>query len=476
MKKTKIFLSFFTIISIFCVVKNAEAVVLHVKSSLNQYSFISECDDLKKQKLLESEDCQNFNKNCSLDYMVKETEADDCYMQMAVKDKNPSICMEKVTPGFGLSDCITEVAIEKEDVSICDYIKEIINFPPDPSIKKDPKDFAFESCNFEFATYTGDPKPCSMMSDVWGIEDTEGCYKYGLNMSDKYVAKDPSLCKKFPLRYKDECYERSFYGIMSYEIPEGTDFLAKNPALCGNFIKSNHIDKCYKKAFDSLMNPVMSYFLSKNPSVCSEFIKTDDKDKCYRVSLDGLKKMDELKYLANNANLCKDYPNQMKQECYISATQGIVKYGLPNSTCEKLLNANYDSLKFVNNLKNIIKFKPLVSDGFSKENCYLKLGLDIKNFSQNDKKFVLRNFISLFILAIVFFTSLFIYIINSKKKRQFSLLIASIFFVSCLISILFLIGNKVFIDVIFFYPILIYISLLSNIVISVVVFKNKTNV
>jgi hypothetical protein len=476
MKKTNIFLASFTIISIFGVVRNAEAVALHFHSSLNQYNFISECDDLRKQKLLESEDCQNFNKNCSMDYMVKETEADSCYMQMAVKDKNPSICMEKVTPGFGLSGCITEVAIEKEDVSVCDHIKEIMNFPSDPSIKKDPKEFAFESCNFEFAMDTGDPRPCAMMSDVWVTEDAEGCYNYGLNRSDKYVAKDPSLCKKFPSGYKDKCYVEAFYGIMGYTIPEETEFLAKNPALCGNFINPEYTSKCYEKAFDSLINPAMSEFLSKNPSICSEFIKTDDKDKCYRVSLDGLKKIDELKYLGNNANLCKDYPDQMKKECYISATQGVVKYNLPNPACEKLPNANYNSLRFADNLKNIIKFKPLVSDGFSKENCYLKMGLNIKNFPQNDKKFVLRNLISSFILIIFFLTSLIIYIFCNKKEKPTVLLIASIFFISTLAMFSILLVNKIFIDVIFFYPSLFYMFMLTNIIIFIAIFRNKTNI
>jgi len=93
--------------------------------------------------------------NCQIDsgMVSKDTCGTGCYMKEATERKDPEVCVSNITDTLMLSACLTKVAQETKDITICDKIGTDIN------------DLMRGVCYITIAKKTKDASLCEKMKD-----------------------------------------------------------------------------------------------------------------------------------------------------------------------------------------------------------------------------------------------------------------------------------------------------------------------
>lgn len=394
MKTKKILLGLISaFVFFFFSARYSHAVELKGYINYDQYSSMEECDKFKAEWTsctvppgCHYYDPETYRKN----QYDPQRNAELCYMQMAIKDRNIDICLKKYEGNQYLTgaECISQLAIVENNSSLCERIDEI-NIPVEYSGKNvaildSNRDTMKNGCFRDFAKYTGDISTCEKVHSLEPEKYVDICYSDGLegaiSIKNDQIPKNPELCNKMPDfkqfsdlhrgYYRDRCFAFALDELMQNKLAE---YLVKNIGTCEQFPNSSDKTVCYKKSYENLMKPDFSEYLSSNPEVCENFLN-EKKEKCYETSLAGLFSMEKGDYIAKNADSCLRFPEQERKKCIETSYSNLNEKKFGNMYCKK-----FPGISGKVNIGQMIiarlggKFG-VEKESITKEECYYNLG------------------------------------------------------------------------------------------------------
>ena len=440
------------------IIREAQAVVLHRFMNYNQHETIEECDRLQR----DWEQCMVTS--CSSESSMNEREAKLCYIQMAVKNNDLTVCSKygDQLGDYWQSDCLTEMAIVNEDYSICGMINSLsfksASISVSPADK--PKDFSRNACSYHVATNTGNIPACNDIKEL----DTgflKDCHIKSLDKGWMFVSKDPNLCSTFPSENQSTCYLKAVEGIAR---PEMVEFIVTNfNNVCDKFLNSLDKGDCYQVALEALRQPEMAEYVTKKfDSICEKFPSPKDKVDCYNSSLDIIGNFDNLKFITGDISICLRFPENYHSRCYDKALDNSSKLSMGNQICVKFPPSQISQRDIVESISSALSFNSILQqESATREKCFIELGVNLKSISSNDHDFMIRNTVSLAIIILLFLANI-LTLVFGVKKLSLSLLrllggLASVHFIILYISLM----QNWMIDVLFFYPSLFYLGIIA---------------
>lgn len=447
----------------FSCIKYSYAVELQGYINYEQHSTMEECDNLKVewQKCLNPPGCDSYHMEHD---PYREMEL--CYFQMAVKDNNTNICMEKFNQDESIAkmECVKQVAIANKNVDLCEKTDEIIVNPDSSStrnilIPDSTRQTEKNRCYTELSVKTGDINICGKIITEDPKNYKDNCYIEGLNYSRvnhiDIIPKNPNICQKMPDYndprlpgyHREQCYVYALSELMNESMK---DFLAKNVSVCEQFSSPTDRSICYKKAFEFLMRPEFSEYLMNNPGICENFIEPN-KEKCYQTALSDLVTFQNGAYLAKNADLCSSYKDNNQTQCYHKSFENINMKNLGNVYCEKFPEENKNSSLFATVFNRIIGRFGTTDNLLSKEKCYYDLGIFPKG--EQNKYFTKKIISALVVLLLEFMSGIILFILMTKRQKRIYRYILFGYLVLMVVVSLIMLERRIWIDVKYYYTI-----------------------
>jgi hypothetical protein len=269
----------------------------------------------------------------------------DCYSQMAENKKDLSLC-DKIVDKYGKQGCIYNVALAMNDAAACAKLTDqtsnglctakVALTKKDPGLCKGiPGDLEKANCYSDIATVTGDKSLCNNLQGqsvpycqrIVAVKNgkPQDCYLMDAPQTEKddcalnaaATAKDPAFCGSLANQEtKDYCYER-------------VAMTSGQATICTEMADKSRRESCYSYVAQS----------SNNTNACQRITEMTKEYECVRQTAIN----------ARDASLCLALDAQYRTSCYReAATQlgshaqcGKIKDEIDRKACQDAADAGY---------------------------------------------------------------------------------------------------------------------------------------